>query len=444
MQSFIFDSYEAHLEQREILFHYIVATADKEIQFTEKIILPQQPTTQIPPELLDVVLHSLHLMLGISYWKLYCPEKIFINTKPLSKEQAHFWDTVYTKGLGEFFYKNQIDFRSLISFPYRDVSPKQLIPFPREKRSLVGIGGGKDSIVAAELLKKQNKPFISLIVETQKPHDISHQVVTQLGSEAITIKREIDSQLFQLNMGGESRNGHIPISAIFAWIGLLTALLYDYSYIIVGNEKSAEYGNTEYLGQTINHQWSKTIEFEEMFQNYVKSFITTDIRYFSLLRPLSEYAISSLFSQYPQYFNLFTSCNRNFTVYKETSSKLWCGECPKCAFTFIMLAAFLPKEQVLGIFGQNLLEKESLLPLYKELLGTEGIKPFECVGTPEEVKLAFYKVYKKAIFNETVIMKYFEREVLKTLGNVEEMEKAVMSVGPDLIPEEFKGLINMQ
>lgn len=442
MQSFIFDSYEAHLDKKEIIFRYIVALEEKEVRFTEKIILPQVPSSQIPPELLDSVLHSLHLMLGISYWKLYCPEKIFVNTKPLSKEQAQFWDTVYTKGLGEFFYKNQIDFRTLIAFPYREVAPKPLISFPRQKRSLVGIGGGKDSIVAAELLKKQNKPFIPIIVETQRAHEISYQISSQLSQELMIIKREIDPQLFELNMGSQSRNGHIPISAIFAWIDILTALLYDYAYVIVGNEKSAEYGNTEYLGQTINHQWSKTMEFEELFQTYVRTFITTDITYFSLLRPLSEYAITALFTQYPKYFNMFTSCNRNFTIHKERSSTLWCGECPKCAFTFIMLATYLPKERVTQIFGQNLLNKQALLPLYKELLGYEGIKPFECVGTPEEVKLAFYKVHEKGEYSDSVIMKFFVAYMMKSIPDIEQLENQIMMKGPDLIPEEFKVILN--
>ncbi|HRN71069.1 MAG TPA: endonuclease domain-containing protein, partial [Candidatus Woesebacteria bacterium] len=182
--------------------------------------------------------------------------------------------------------------------------------------------------------------------------------------------------------------------------------------MVVSNERSANYGNTEYLGETINHQWSKTAEFEVLFQNYVKKYITPDITYFSLLRSYSEYKITQLFAEYPSYFGIFSSCNKNYAIHTDLPHTKWCGACPKCAFVFIMLAAFISKEKVLSIFGQNLLEKESLLLTYKELLGIEGVKPFECVGTPEEVLLAFYKTYTKGEYNNSIVMKMFESEVL--------------------------------
>lgn len=439
--SFEFVSYQFDSANHKAEFKYVLTTTEQ-IQFTETLYFPEGMSTDIPPQLLDQILHSIHLMLGISYWKLYCPKQISIKTAPLTKAQAEFWNTVYTKGLGEFFYKNKIDFRNLISFPFQEATTTQPISFKRKDRSLVGIGGGKDSIVTAELLKKAGKDFATVIVETQKPHQISTAVAQLIGKDNLVIKRQVDPKLFELNNDPNAFNGHIPISAVFAFVGILAAVLYDFSYVVVSNERSANYGNTEYLGETINHQWSKTIEFEQLFQQYIKSFVTADVTYFSLLRGLSEYKITELFIQYSHYFPVFSSCNKNYAINKDLPTSNWCGDCPKCAFVFILFAAFLSKEEVEKVFGQNFLVKETLLNTYKELLGLSGIKPFECVGTPEEVKLAFHKAYQKEEYHEDIVMQMFVKEVLPTMQNVTQLENEILANGEDLVPEEFKSVIS--
>jgi len=211
----------------------------------------------------------------------------------------------------------------------------------------------------------------------------------------------------------------------------------------VGNEKSASYGNEEYLGQIINHQWSKSSEFENLFREYVKKFVTYDVSYFSILRPFFEVKITEIFAKYSQYFPIFSSCNRIDKIVQTSSLKShWCCECPKCAFVFVMLATFISKEDVVKIFGENLLNKESLINTYKELLGITGIKPFECVGTPDEVMVAFYLTHKKGEFDEDVVMKMFLGEVLLKIKNIEEIKQKVFEVDDvSSIPEGFRKLI---
>jgi hypothetical protein len=53
-----------------------------------------------------------------------------------------------------------------------------------------------------------------------------------------------------------------------------------------------------------------------------------------------------------------------------------------------MMRAFLPAETVNDIFHKNLFTYSALLPLFRELLGLDGCKPFECVGTKEEMREA--------------------------------------------------------
>ena len=438
---FIFSSYTYNTDRTEYSFSYEII-ADKKYQFVEKLLLPKIPV-EIPEKLLDELLFNIHLMLGISYWKLHCPAKIVIKTKPLTKDQAEFWNKVYTKGLGEFFYKNKIDYRALVNFPYEESVQVQPTSFLRKNRSLVGIGGGKDSVVVAELLKENDGDFSTFIIENRKHNEVAANVAKIVGRDLIIVKRQIDTQLFVLNFTKGVYNGHIPISAVYAFIGVLLAVSYDYSYVVVGNEKSASYGNKEYFGQIINHQWSKSSEFENLFREYVKKFVTYDVSYFSILRPFFEVKITEIFAKYSQYFPIFSSCNRIDKIVQTSSLKShWCCECPKCAFVFVMLATFISKEDVVKIFGENLLNKESLINTYKELLGITGIKPFECVGTPDEVMVAFYLTHKKGEFDEDVVMKMFLGEVLLKIKNIEEIKQKVFEVDDvSSIPEGFRKLI---
>jgi hypothetical protein len=209
----------------------------------------------------------------------------------------------------------------------------------------------------------------------------------------------------------------------------------------MSNEKSANYGNVMYKGVEINHQWSKSLEFEKMFQEYIHDYISSSLEYFSLLRPWSELRIVQEFVKYPKYFHVFSSCNNNFKVYEKSETnqqKKWCGHCPKCAFVFSLLSAFLTKEQLQGIFGKNLYADEALIPLYKELLGIKDFKPFECVGTPEEVKVAMYMAHEKGEYKNDIVMKMFEKEIVPTIRNFENMKTEVLSNGNGSnIPDEF-------
>lgn len=438
----VYKSYNWEPEARKAIFSYTLEHKREIFHFTETLKFPNQQNIDIPHNLLNNILNNLSLALGISYYKLYCPKQIILEGMELSKEQAEFWNTVYRKGLGEFFYKNKIDFRSLISFPFEVKNNGIASPAGRgrndkekEERSLVGIGGGKDSIVTAELLKSHKKQFSGFVVNSRP---IQEEITKLLGVDLIKVNREIDPKLLELNKRPDAYNGHVPISSIYAFIGLLTAFLYDFRYIVVGNEQSANYGNTTYLGENINHQWSKSFEFEMLFSEYMKKYITQSAEYFSLLRSFSEIAIARNFIRYPKYFPVFSSCNRNFKLSGKTDKK-WCCECAKCAFTYVIFSAFLPKQDLLNIFGQNLFGKANLISVYKELLGISEIKPFDCVGTPEEVQAAFYLAMLRREYDNDIIMKLFQKEVLPKIENIDEISKEVFSISnKHRIPKEFQ------
>jgi UDP-N-acetylmuramoylalanine--D-glutamate ligase len=366
--------------------------------------------------MLPKFLEPLHLMLGISYYKIYVPPKIKIPYL-LTKDQADFWNTVYRKGLGEFLYSNALDPKRIATFPWsRDVTPSP-VRLTNKPHVLLGIGGGKDSIVAHGLLKDYT--VASFLVETQKKDPISLRVASLMGNKKIFVKRTLDTKLFTRYLG--SYNGHIPISAVFAFLGITSAAFVGYKYVAVGNERSSNVGNIDYHGEVINHQWSKSSEFETLFQDYCRKYITPDITYFALLRQFHELRIAKMFSQHKEFLSTFASCNRNFKVFKGRQDHLWCGECPKCAFVFLVLSPFIPKKNLIKIFGKNLFADEKLLPLFNDLLGFGKMKPFECVGTFEENKAALF--LSAPMYPDDIIPKTLARLIKKGNDLVAEMMK---------------------
>ncbi|MDO8482416.1 MAG: hypothetical protein Q7S86_01195 [bacterium] len=435
---FTFNGYEVKKAEGVILFGYKLEHKGEMFSFTEKITfdVARADFDRVSPKVLSAALDTLSLILGVSYWKPFCPKDIRLPHITLSKEQAEFWNTVYTKGLGEFFYKNSIDFRGLVNFPFAETLSEQPVAesLPPVGKTLVLWGGGKDSIVSAELLKKCEKDFDLFSLNDS---DVQRDTAKISEKELVVVSREIDKGLFELNKRPDAYNGHVPISFVYAATATLTALLYGYDSIIISSEESANYGNVEYLGAVVNHQWSKSYEFEGMFRHYFALHITPSITFFSLLRPYHEIKIAELFSKYPAYFKVFSSCNKNFSIEKRAATR-WCGHCPKCAFVFALLAAHIPRSELVRIFGEDLFLKESLVPLYRELLGLETTKPFDCVGTPEETALALYFVHQKREFFGSPVMRLFEDNFGGRFDVITKSEEVLLVKNPHVaLPKEF-------
>lgn len=436
--TFVFSSYNFDLESGEAEFHYCIEFADRAPEkYVEILKFPvKTKKVVVDRQTLEPFLQSLHLLLGISFWKMYCPKEIRIEGYAVNESQAKFWNLLYTHGLGEFFYKSQLDFRGLVDFPFEanmDALPVSLIA---DGPALLPLGGGKDSIVSAHVLKDMKKPFA---VHTVNSHPIQEEVIKRLEVEHLVVPRTMDPRMIELSLAKKVYNGHVPATAIYSFVALTSAALFGYSTVVLSNEKSSNYGSVEYLGEQINHQWSKSAEFETMLQQYVRNHLSPQLQIFSILRPYYELEITRRFVEHPEYFPFFSSCNRNFSLTNPQHHGLWCGECPKCAFMFAALAAFLPKDMVTGIFGKNLFVDEGLTELYRQLLGLTEFKPFECVGTPEEMKVAMHLIGERHEFDADPIMKMFLEEVAPTLGDISSLEEKMFLIHEaDMIPEEFR------
>ncbi len=438
--TFTFDSYDFDAHTGAIVLRYVVDG----IPCTERIVVPMDGAIDpIPREDLDRALFALHLMVGISYWKTLCCKIIEIRSGTLSRTQAHFWNTIYTKGLGEFYYKNNIDFRDQVHFPYvHDEAPAVKGSKQREERMMIPIGGGKDSIVAAEMLKALNVPLLAFALEGQAA-PIQHSIKA-LNIPSLLASRQFDLEALAAIKAAHPDlfNGHVPISAIWSFLSVVVALVHGVSDVAFAWERTASEGNVDFLGLDVNHQWSKSLAFERSLQVYLDAYVTRRVRVWSILRPFSEFAIVKKFAAMPQYHRAFSSCNRNFILNSPilpfSNSLFWCCECSKCAFVFNQLCAWLPHKDVVAIFGQDLYQQEALLDLYRELLGVVGNKPFECVGTAEEVASAFELCFRRGDALTSPAMQLYMGEVRDHIADHDEVIERLLTPSDEhMIPRDI-------
>jgi 7-cyano-7-deazaguanine synthase in queuosine biosynthesis len=391
---FIYNSFDFRFKKNgfEICFDFKI---EPDIQFSPKILIggiTEKEIKRAGERALKNLIFNLGMIEALSYWKATCSPKIEILAGALNKEQIEWWKDLIFRGMGQFFFENKINFiqpnfLKISAGNKFDDRPNRFQKELNEKRILVPVGGGKDSVVTIEYLKRMKK---DLILFCLNPNENQKKIIEISGiKNKVFVKREIDKKLLELNQRG-FLNGHTPFTAYLCFLSVLAAVLKDCKFIAFSNEKSSNEGNVKYLGRIINHQYSKSEEFEKKFRFYSKKYLAKNVECFSLLRKLYEIEISALFSQFPQYFDAFLSCNVAFQTKSGTKKpiKKWCGKCPKCLFVFASLYPFIG-ERIIKIFRKNLFEDKKLLPLMLQLIGKKKFKPFECVGTKKESFLAF-------------------------------------------------------
>jgi len=370
-------------KQLEIFFDFSIGD---HYRFTPKMLLKSGKyfTETVTSETLEGVIFHIGMIELLSYWKATCSPEIYIKPYKLNEAQQAWWYKLYYKGLGEFFYQNGIEpqdpvFRFLFDENVSSVSELHYDKIENGNKSIVPVGGGKDSVVTLEKLRNDLKIIPFIVNPRGATLDCVRIAGFEYEDDIVILERTIDTQLLQLNEAG-FLNGHTPFSAMLAFYSLLVAFLTNSRWIALSNEASAN--EATILGTDINHQYSKSLEFEEDFRKYVLENMNNVAHYYSYLRSYSELEIAEMFSQYPQYFPWFRSCNAG------SKENRWCCNCPKCLFAYIILAPFIEKSRMIAIFGENLLDKPALKQYFDELTGKTESKPFECVGTIEEVNKA--------------------------------------------------------
>ncbi|MDB5613067.1 MAG: endonuclease protein [Devosia sp.] len=352
------------------------------------------------------------IVLGVSYFKLRAPFEIVAPNIALSEAERAFAIDVYENGLGEFYARNNLmRFGKLsIHSPHDAEASRPAITLP--DRTLLPIGGGKDSLVSVDLLTHTGVDFTPFAVNPKGPILTS---VDKIGTPPIYVTRTLDPEMIRLGKEPGYYNGHVPSTAINSMIASLCALLYGYDQIVLSNERSASEGNVTFDGRETNHQYSKSLGFELLIASVLSDATGGALKYFSLLRPYSEARIASLFTHETKFDRVFSSCNRNFRLAGH-DGPLWCGECPKCHFVFLIFAPFMAKDRLLSIFGKNLLDNPANEASFRELAGLAGQKPWECVGEILEAAACLYTLTRHADWHEAAVVKAVKADLLAQYG----------------------------
>ena len=552
-EKFYFNSFEFDKKTLHAKFFY---SFDDKQSFTEEIDFSSDflhVRNDFQQEIFNNFLFSLSIAIWISYYKLYPTKELVVKSWFLTEEDKQFWQKFYLNWLWEFLYKNKINPNWLFNFVNESDKKYEKIEFKTSDKIFLPIWWWKDSIVSTELLKNNwfsYTPFIFGKIDT-----IKENCLKVMKQESFLVKRKLDENLFRLNELWYY-NWHVPITWIISFVLLCSAYLYDYRYLILSNEKSANSWNTKIwkcgneekwkcknlnsmsswtnvkdsfssiisLNENlmdsslnsewqiiynrklttddfleVNHQYSKSLEFEQDLDIYIKRNLSNEIKYFSLLRWMYEIKIAEIFSKiWKDYFGVFSSCNKNFKIWKIdwkkdkkstkllncqsgepkssawlgivseslkgncnyydswlnsewqrqwfcSSTKYWCNSCPKCAFVYAVLRPYLTDTEIMLIFWKELYENKDLENLFKELLWVKWIKPFECVWEEEEVVYAMNEAlakFKKEKKDIPYILEIFEKEVKKNYDDVFflNLKNKLFTVynQETLIPEEIK------
>lgn len=334
------------------------------------------------------MVYSLGLVELVSYWKIACPPKVVIKCGKLDENQKKWWKSLYFNGLGEFYYTNGIDENEQdfmdIKIDSVDHTAFGSDTFKENSESgltgcLIPVGGGKDSALTLSILKDEKDTNYCYIINPRGATIETYKAAGYAEEKIIAAKRTLDKNMLELNKQGYL-NGHTPFSAIVAFSATIAAYVNGIKYIVLSNESSANESTVE--GSYVNHQYSKSFQFEKDFHEYEKKYIASGTYYFSLLRPMSEFQIAKYFAGCTEYHDIFKSCNVG------SKEDIWCGHCPKCLFVWLILSPFLSQKRLSEIFGRNMADDKEMELYFSQLIGLEKEKPFECVGSRDEINAA--------------------------------------------------------
>lgn len=393
MTAFIFDRYDFSSDTGRALFRY---GFDDGRSFEEAVTFPTRGS-DINQDVLEATLKLAFLLIGTSYAKTF-PTTTTRLPFALDKWTAHFLNKVYQEGLGQFAYENGLTRHEL---PHFQATDEGVIPTASHYDGagvLALQSGGKDSLLVATLLKDQGVAFTPWYLTSNAEH---HPRVLDSFDEPLAVAvRTIDTPALLQALKDGGKNGHVPVTYIVESLALVQAVLLGKNEVLVSIAHEGEESHAEIGDLSVTHQWSKTWPAEQLFAEYVRRYISADITIGSPLRSLSELKVAELFvaKAWDHYGLSFSSCNvANYQQGTDNTELTWCGNCPKCANSYLLFAPYLVAPELKGLFnGRDLFSEPSLQETFKGLLGVDGvIKPFECVGEIDELRYAYDAAQQK-------------------------------------------------
>jgi hypothetical protein len=340
------------------------------------------------------MLRALAISEAFSYWKALCSPVIEVMPGAPGAGELEWWQSFWPPAMGEFFYRNGIDYtepgflaiRGPVAHRESPAGTLTAESVAAERAAVPGVppliafSGGKDSLALTRIVQARGGP-VDFFLYNPTPGQRQLAESMAAGGRILQIRRAILPELLALNAAGHP-NGHTPFSAYLAIAAMLAGYLRGSELVVAGNSRSDDEPNVgSYLGRPVNHQWTKSYEFEAALRGYRDRWLPGAPGYASPLRPLNELQIiASLAGDIGTYLQT-ASCN-------SSRDGGWCRSCAKCAWVFLATAALFGHDLAVAKTGGDMFADASLAGLYARMAGLAGPKPFECTGTEAEVRAA--------------------------------------------------------
>ncbi len=310
--------------------------------------------------------------------------------------------------------------------------------------TLAFFGGGKDSVVSLRILERIAGRCDTLVYSSSvygaadRQHTLCDDLLDSLGTPTATRRRVwayddiLGSPVLRLSPQRGSSGLTAAETPASLFVALPLVLEHGYKRLCLGHERSADRGNVVWArtGESVNHQWGKTLECERLLAHYLRSQLVDDCHYFSPLKPVHDPLILTMLASDPTSVPFTHSCN---------VAKPWCGSCAKCAYVWLSYRAYLPPDVVARTFPGlgNLLDAPENQAWFRGLLGLTDHTPFECVGGVDETRLAFELCRRRGVSGDAMAM--FEHEIPAV--DVEPLLKRYLSVDQvaETCPADLRG-----
>jgi hypothetical protein len=445
---FCFRSHSMERSQTDIQVTFSLDALSTADNFPSLSFAPTLTFRDVPPDFMTdqsatkVLLFHIGLAEMFSYWKATCSPRIHIEADSLDDDQIAWWSDLLLNGMGEYFLVNGIDPSAQdfvkITLQTKSADSHAMPAMRRSAGYLVPLGGGRDSAIAAEVLKQSALHFRCMVLKPI-PSALRVANIANGALPPIIVERTIDARLLDLNKLG-FLNGHVPFSAHLGFVAAFCLYAYDFGTIVVANERSADEANAIFHGREINHQYSKSYRFEEKLDRYIQKYLLPDARYVSLVRSLYELQIGRVFAGLRHYHGVFRSCNRN------QKQDGWCCECAKCVSVYITTYPFIGSRATNAIFGRDIFKLPSTIPILQDLSGTDSLKPLDCVCTRAEALAGLYLSVERAKADDLPlppVLEFAAGNILPAAGlAAESASKLLVASGPDRLPPQLKEALN--
>lgn len=410
-----------------------------DLEFTELITF-DVPAADVDLEAVLPALRLVHLLAGISYYKAAAPPRIVVDggLTPAERDLLHAF---YIDGLGEYAYQNDLDLSGIeIVAEHREPVATHGVG-PTHRRLLVPFGGGVDSIVTVDGVRGAAEDTALFVVARRGDlYDAIEAPAAVTGLKILRASRVIDPKVLRSRELGY-RNGHVPVTGVISAITVAAALLDGRDTVIMSNEWSASSGNVERNGRLVNHQWSKSLEFEDLFRAALAEALPRPVDYFSWLRATSELWVAKRFAALTEFHSTFRSCNRSFHINPADRLDHWCGVCDKCAFIDLIASPYMGRDALESVFdGNEPWANAAMIEQFRTLVGVSGdIKPFECVGDVDECRVAVVLAAGRADRADCAVLQQVAAEVRPLLpADLSAIEAQLLGLmGPHRVPEVF-------